>query len=167
MSLADRITDYLASGGLFNPEMANHEAVRDLLIDCRDVLASATPADVGEEPVAYVDADGNLGAAPSSPIADMIRALPDPPVGRKLLPLYSATALERVTRERDEARATLDEVCLSSRQEWQRATSAEAKLAEARKVIEWIRSEASSWAASYSFARRIADAARRWVEETR
>lgn len=45
-------------------------------------------------------------------------------------------ALEQVMRERDEARATLDEVCLSSRQEWQRATSAEAKLAEARKVIE-------------------------------
>ena len=36
--LAERITGYLASGGLFNPEMAEHEKVRDLLIDCRDVL---------------------------------------------------------------------------------------------------------------------------------
>lgn len=48
----------------------------------------------------------------------------------------AASALARVAKERDEARATLDEVCLSNRQEWQRATTAEAKLAEARKVIE-------------------------------
>ena len=30
-----RITAYLSGGGLFNPEMANHDAVRDLLMDCR------------------------------------------------------------------------------------------------------------------------------------
>jgi hypothetical protein len=35
-----RITDYLFSGGLFNPELANHDAVRDLLIDARDALAA-------------------------------------------------------------------------------------------------------------------------------
>lgn len=35
MSTSDRITAYLASGGLFNPELANHDAVRDLLIDAR------------------------------------------------------------------------------------------------------------------------------------
>lgn len=33
-----RITDYLTGGGLFNPEMADHDAVRDLLIDCRNKL---------------------------------------------------------------------------------------------------------------------------------
>jgi ADP-dependent phosphofructokinase/glucokinase len=33
-----RITDYLHSGGLFNPELANHQAVSDLLKDCRDAL---------------------------------------------------------------------------------------------------------------------------------
>ena len=33
--LVDRITEYLATGGLFNPELADHTAVRDLLIDCR------------------------------------------------------------------------------------------------------------------------------------
>lgn len=38
--LAERITAYLSGGGLFNPELANHEAVRDLLIDCRDALAA-------------------------------------------------------------------------------------------------------------------------------
>jgi hypothetical protein len=36
--LIDRITAYLSNGGLFNPELANHDAVRDLLIDCRKVL---------------------------------------------------------------------------------------------------------------------------------
>ena len=36
--LINRITDYLAMGGLFNPELANHLAVRDLLMECREVL---------------------------------------------------------------------------------------------------------------------------------
>ena len=36
--LSARITDYLSMGGLFNPELANHRAVRDLLIECRKVL---------------------------------------------------------------------------------------------------------------------------------
>ena len=36
--LANRITDYLTLGGLFNPELADHLAVRDLLIECREVL---------------------------------------------------------------------------------------------------------------------------------
>lgn len=37
-SVCDRITAYLVSGGLFNPEQAIHERVRDLLIDCRDEI---------------------------------------------------------------------------------------------------------------------------------
>lgn len=36
--IALRITEYLSSGGLFNPELMDHEAVRDLLIDCRAEL---------------------------------------------------------------------------------------------------------------------------------
>jgi len=36
--LSDRITVYLFDGGLFNPELANHLAVRDLLMECREVL---------------------------------------------------------------------------------------------------------------------------------
>ncbi len=36
--LSDRITAYLFNGGLFNPELANHLAVRDLLMECREVL---------------------------------------------------------------------------------------------------------------------------------
>jgi hypothetical protein len=47
--IMQRITDYLKSGGLFNPEMANHEKVRDLLIDCRDELAKPE-----QEPAAWI-----------------------------------------------------------------------------------------------------------------
>ena len=35
-----RIKQYLSTGGLFNPELADHDAVRDLLIDCRDVISA-------------------------------------------------------------------------------------------------------------------------------
>lgn len=38
--LVDRITEYLSSGGLFNPELMEHEKVRDLLIDLRRALAT-------------------------------------------------------------------------------------------------------------------------------
>lgn len=40
--LIGRINAYLWSGGLFNPELANHIAVRDLLIECREVLNEQT-----------------------------------------------------------------------------------------------------------------------------
>lgn len=36
--LSHRITEYLHVGGLFNPELADHYAVRDLLIEIRDYL---------------------------------------------------------------------------------------------------------------------------------
>jgi septal ring factor EnvC (AmiA/AmiB activator) len=36
----ERINAYLFSGGMFNPELANHDAVRDLLIDARAELAA-------------------------------------------------------------------------------------------------------------------------------
>lgn len=38
MSAIARINEYLQLGGLFNPEMMNHEKVRDLLIYCRDEI---------------------------------------------------------------------------------------------------------------------------------
>jgi len=40
----ERISGYLSSGGLFNPELANHEAVRELLIDCRNRIAELEAA---------------------------------------------------------------------------------------------------------------------------
>ena len=33
-----RITEYLSNGGAFNPELMNHDVVRDLLVDARDVI---------------------------------------------------------------------------------------------------------------------------------
>ena len=38
-ALCGRITDYLCTGGLFNPELMDHQKVSDLLIDCRDAMA--------------------------------------------------------------------------------------------------------------------------------
>ena len=38
-NLIDRITYHLSSGGLFNPELADHLAVRNLLMECREALA--------------------------------------------------------------------------------------------------------------------------------
>jgi hypothetical protein len=40
--LVDRITEYLSAGGLFNPELMEHEKVRDLLIECRKALYERT-----------------------------------------------------------------------------------------------------------------------------
>lgn len=36
--LTRRINEYLSAGGLFNPELMEHEKVRDLLMDIRDYL---------------------------------------------------------------------------------------------------------------------------------
>ena len=47
-NLINRISFYLASGGLFNPELADHLAVRSLLMECRDALAQPE-----QEPVAW------------------------------------------------------------------------------------------------------------------
>ena len=37
--LISRITYHLSSGGLFNPELADHLAARNLLMECREALA--------------------------------------------------------------------------------------------------------------------------------
>jgi hypothetical protein len=36
--LVDRINNYLALGGLFNPELMDATEVRELLIDCRNFI---------------------------------------------------------------------------------------------------------------------------------
>lgn len=43
MTLIERIDNYLQNGGLFNPEMMEHDKVRQLLLDCRDALEEVTP----------------------------------------------------------------------------------------------------------------------------
>ena len=42
--VTERITAYLINGGVFNPELADHRAVRDLLIDARAELAAERKA---------------------------------------------------------------------------------------------------------------------------
>jgi hypothetical protein len=32
------VRDYLSSGGLFNPELMDHQRTRDLIIECRDEI---------------------------------------------------------------------------------------------------------------------------------
>ena len=63
VELRQRITDYLAGGGLFNPEMAIHDRVRDLLIDCREALRDLP---VEAEPVAQCP-------HPSPTVSELIR----------------------------------------------------------------------------------------------
>jgi hypothetical protein len=36
--ILDRIQNYLENGGLFNPDLMDHQAVRDLILDIRDYL---------------------------------------------------------------------------------------------------------------------------------
>jgi hypothetical protein len=69
--LAKRITEYLSGGGLFNPELANHEAVRDLLIECRDAFKAQPtmylvpddcPRDDFDQPIIYITNEVNLVA---------------------------------------------------------------------------------------------------------
>lgn len=36
--VTERCNVYLLGGGLWNPELAHHDAVRDLIIDCRDEI---------------------------------------------------------------------------------------------------------------------------------
>ena len=38
LNCRERINDYLSCGGLFNPELMEHEKVRALLLDCREEL---------------------------------------------------------------------------------------------------------------------------------
>lgn len=52
-SVCDRITAYLVSGGLFNPEQAIHDRVRDLLIDCRDEIERLRLTDEEREAVEW------------------------------------------------------------------------------------------------------------------
>ena len=47
--LIKRIDEYLYTGGLFNPEMADHDKVRMLLIDIRDYMAALSVVNVSAE----------------------------------------------------------------------------------------------------------------------
>jgi len=47
--LIERINNYLYTGGLFNPEMADHNKVRDLLIECRAEMDALSVVNVSAE----------------------------------------------------------------------------------------------------------------------
>ena len=64
---AQRITEYLTAGGLFNPEYMNHDAVRDLLIDCRDRI-EALEAALRE---AYKDCLNAVEKVKSDPLTEL------------------------------------------------------------------------------------------------
>ena len=36
--IVERCSEYLIGGGIWNPELADHDKVRDLVIDCRDEI---------------------------------------------------------------------------------------------------------------------------------
>lgn len=38
MTIVERCTEYLALGGLWNPDLMDHRRVSDLIADCRDEL---------------------------------------------------------------------------------------------------------------------------------
>ena len=86
--LLEQINLYLSGGGLFNPELANHVAVRDLLIECREALAQPE-----QEPVAWlIWLHGPAGHFDHKQFAELEferrnKEYPDP--DRKLLPLYT------------------------------------------------------------------------------
>jgi hypothetical protein len=51
-----RIQNYLGNGGLFNPEMMEHDKVRDLMMDCRDLIDRAyEPADCSSKKITCGD----------------------------------------------------------------------------------------------------------------
>ena len=50
-NLINRITYHLSSGGLFNPELADHLAVRNLLMECREALAQRTWVGLTDEEI--------------------------------------------------------------------------------------------------------------------
>jgi hypothetical protein len=147
---------------------------------CIDPSAT-TPADVGEEPVAWqkrhlvASFEGEKWSGWSDCLAgeaDFITRTKHNDNGffSEVRPLYSATALERVVRERDEARARLQtayqvkaEMNDLANAERHARLAAEVKLAEARKMIEryW---KGAYWAA---MADHDADAVNAFLEETK
>ena len=67
--LQDRIKDYLSMGGLFNPELVNHDAVRDLILDARAEL------DLKREPLSEEAVGELLMGGFSTHLMDLVRAI--------------------------------------------------------------------------------------------
>ena len=48
--LLSRIRSDLGNGGLWNPDMMEHDKVRDLIMDCREYITTTQPNARGELP---------------------------------------------------------------------------------------------------------------------
>jgi hypothetical protein len=85
------------------------------------VAASRAPAQGTVEraeaakPIAFMDETGKVFVKAGSPIADMMKAIPEPPVGRKLMALYASPpvdsdAVKALREENVRLSATIDEM---------------------------------------------------------
>lgn len=72
--LIDSITEYLSHGGLVNPELMEHDKVRDLLTECRKVLENPLPLYLAP------------GVKISDPSLKEVRILPKPIPATERLP---------------------------------------------------------------------------------
>jgi len=93
-AVCDRITAYLFGGGLFNPEMANHDAVRNLLIDALAEIERVS----GYRDIAEADRVIAELAAERMRITAAERDAIERAIGRELDPeWFDALAADRVT----------------------------------------------------------------------
>ncbi|NDD52348.1 hypothetical protein EBZ39_00450 [bacterium] len=108
--ITDRITDYLASGGFFNPEHMEHEKVRALLVDCRDVIetlrrgSSAALRRIAEQDAAIrrlADQDATLSVCGGDVIVQMDFPLSD--AERRAVERAASLIRDTVANDSDEA----------------------------------------------------------------
>ena len=68
--LINRITYHLSSGGLFNPELADHLTVRNLLMECREALAQPEQGWIERERVVGYREGHRAALAQRKPLMD-------------------------------------------------------------------------------------------------
>lgn len=91
-NLINRISFYLASGGLFNPELADHIAVRTLLFECREALANVATNDTSQERVDKTSESVHepIGYLCENAVGHKYFRWKKPPSTFKPIPLYTA-----------------------------------------------------------------------------
>lgn len=72
--IAELLTEYLLHGGLYNPELMQHDKVRDLLIDCRDEIARLRLTNAEREAIAGA-ADLLIGSKPGATLRKLLDRL--------------------------------------------------------------------------------------------
>lgn len=79
MDIVERCSNYLSSGGLFNPELADHNAVRDLVINCRDEIERLREDLDLTQKIARIEIDAKIRYAWA--LSEIIRLKPDEEFG--------------------------------------------------------------------------------------